>query len=85
MISYHFCTREPWVLRESETSFMEAEYKNVLATQKREMQIMLITERHPVYKDFNFTRYSDQKVAEMYKVLVENYQGNKDTEAQTKV
>ncbi len=64
---------------------MEADYKNVLATQKREMQIMLITEHHPVYKDFNFTRYSDQKVAEMYKVLVENYQGNKDTEAQTKV
>jgi hypothetical protein len=49
---------------------MEAEYKTVLTAQKREMEIMLIRERHPVYKDFNFGAYSDQKVAEMYKVLV---------------
>jgi len=65
---------------------MDSDYKNVLATQKREMQIGMITEFHPVYKDFNFTRYSDQKVAEMYKILVEGYQqGGKETEAQTKV
>ena len=62
-----------------------SDYKNVLAAQKREMQIGMITERHPVYKDFNFTRYSDQKVAEMYKILVENHGGGKATEAQTKV
>jgi hypothetical protein len=65
---------------------MDSDYKNVLATQKREMQIGMIVERHPVYKDFNFTRYSDYKVAEMYKVLVEDHlKGGKATEAQTKV
>jgi len=63
----------------------ESDYKSVLAAQKREMQIMLIREKHPVYKDFNFDRYSDQKVAEMYKVLVEFHEGGKQTEAQTKV
>lgn len=62
-----------------------ADYKNALAAQKREMQIMLIREKHPVYFDFNFSRYSDQKIAEMYKVLVEEQQGGKNTEAQTKV
>lgn len=64
----------------------DSDYKTVLANQKREMQIGMIMERHPVYKDFNFTRYSDQKVAEMYKVLVEDHRENgKTTEAQTKV
>jgi hypothetical protein len=64
----------------------ESDYKNVLAAQQREMQIMMITEKHPVYKDFVFTRYSDQKVAEMYKVLVETHlNGGDQTEAQTKV
>jgi len=52
---------------------MDSDYKNVLATQKREMQIGMITERHPVYKDFNFSLYSDQKVAEMYRILVEDH------------
>src|SRR5574337_646548 len=71
-IYFHFC------MAEVETNRMigamtEMEYKNALEAQKREMQIMLIREKHPVYKDFNFTRYSDQKVAEMYKVLVENF------------
>lgn len=65
----------------------ESDYKNALADQKRQMQIMMITEHHPVYKDFVFTRYSDQKVAEMYKILVEDHleNGGKQTEAQTKV
>lgn len=65
---------------------MDSQYKGVLNSQKREMQIMLIQEKHPVYRDFNFSRYSDQKIAEMYKVLVgEIQQGGKETEVQTKV
>lgn len=65
---------------------MEADYKGMLSSQKREMQIMLIREKHPVYRDFNFSRYSDFKVAEMYRVLVgEIQQGGKDKEVQTKV
>lgn len=65
---------------------MGADYKSMLNSQKREMQIMLIREKHPVYRDFNFSRYSDMKVAEMYKVLVgEIQQGGKETEVQTKV
>ena len=63
----------------------EADYKNALVSQKREMQIGMIVELHPVYKDFSFGRYSDDKIAEMYKVLVQNHQDNKNTEAQTKV
>ena len=63
----------------------ESDYKNVLVGQKREMQIGMIMELHPVYKDFNFGRYSDDKITEMYKVLVQNNQGGKNTEAQTKV
>jgi hypothetical protein len=65
---------------------MKMEYKNALEEQKREMQIMLIRENHPVYRDFNFSRYSNQKVAEMYKVLVESHhRGGNGPEAQTKV
>jgi hypothetical protein len=63
----------------------ESDYKNVLTNQKREMQIGMIMELHPVYRDFNFGRYSDEKVAEMFKVLVQSHQGGKNTEAQTKV
>lgn len=63
----------------------ESDYKNVLASQKREMQIGMIMEYHPVYKDFNFSRYSDQKVTEMYRVLVIDQQSGKNTEVQTKV
>lgn len=63
----------------------ESDYKNVLASQKREMQIGMIMEYHPVYRDFNFVRYSDQKVSEMYKVLVIDQQSGRNTEAQTKV
>lgn len=59
---------------------MESEYKNVLAAQKRDLQIMLIREKHPVYFDFDFKRYSDMKVAEMYRILVEN---ENDTGSQT--
>jgi hypothetical protein len=63
----------------------ESDYKNVLVNQKREMQIGMIVELHPVYKDFNFGRYSDNKIAEMYKVLVQAQQGGRNTEVQTKV
>ena len=65
----------------------ESDYKNVLAAQQRELQIMMITEKHPVYKDFIFTRYSNQKIAEMFKILVaDHHQGGRNqTEAQTKV
>ena len=63
----------------------ESDYKNVLAAQQREMQIGMITQYHPVYKDFNFGRYSDQKVAEMYRVLVQNQENGRNTGAQTKV
>lgn len=63
----------------------DSDYKNVLATQKRDMQIGMIVEYHPVYIDFNFSRYSDQKIGEMYKVLVELPRIKRDTGAQTKV
>jgi hypothetical protein len=81
---FHFCTAEN--VKRTTGARMDKEYKNALEAQKREMQIMLIRENHPVYVDFNFARYSDQKVAEMYKVLVENsHKNNNGTEAQTKV
>ncbi|HEU4718411.1 MAG TPA: hypothetical protein VFU15_11280 [Bacteroidia bacterium] len=48
-------------------------YREELSVQNREMQIMMIREKHPVYKDFNFEPYNDRKVAEMFHVLVENY------------
>jgi hypothetical protein len=72
-------------LQQIREDMTESDYKNVLANQKREMQIGMIMEYHPVYREFNFSRYSDQKVAEMYKVLVQDQQGGKNTEAQTKV
>lgn len=62
---------------------MNSDYKNVLTTQKRDMQIGMIVEYHPVYKGFNFCRYSDQKIAEMYKVLVKELKSKKDTGTQT--
>ena len=47
---------------------------------------MMIVEKHPVYKDFIFTRYSNEKIAEMYRVLVAAHHTNGNgTEAQTKV
>jgi hypothetical protein len=64
---------------------MEADYKSVLSNQKREMEIMLIREKHPVYRDFNFTAYSDHKVTEMYRILVGDIMGGKSTGVQTKV
>ena len=63
----------------------ESDYKNALTAQQREMQIGMIKQYHPVYKDFNFRRYSDEKVSEMFKVLVQDKQSGKNTEAQTKV
>jgi hypothetical protein len=63
----------------------ESEYRKELARQKREMQIVMIRNGHPVYENFNFATYSDQKVAEMFKILIESSKGGKETEAQTNV
>lgn len=60
-------------------------YRRELELQKREMQIQLIREQHPVYKDFNFEAYSSQKIAEMYYILIETKIGDKGTKVQTKV
>ena len=61
-------------------------YRLELQKEKREMQITLIRETHPVYSGFNFSAYSDKKVEEMYRVLViEGSQGGKDTGVQTNV
>jgi len=61
-------------------------YRNELQKQKREMQITLIREAHPVYISFNFSAYSDRKVEEMYRVLVTSGTlGGKNTEVQTNV
>jgi hypothetical protein len=61
-------------------------YRNELQQQKREMQITLIRETHPVYIGFNFSAYSDRKVEEMYRVLVTRETlGGKNTEVQTNV
>ena len=62
----------------------EDSYRKELEREKREMQIMLIREMHPVYAGFNFSAYSDRKVEEMYRILViEGSQGGKDTGVQT--
>ncbi len=61
-------------------------YRRELQTEKREMQITLIRETHPVYVGFNFNAYSDYKVEEMYRILViTGTQGGRDTEVQTNV
>lgn len=61
-------------------------YRKELLKEKREMQITLIRETHPVYAGFNFSAYSDHKVEEMYRVLViQGSQGGKDTGVQTNV
>ena len=61
-------------------------YRKELQQQKREMQITLIRETHPVYIGFNFSAYSDRKVEEMYRVLVTRETlGGKNTEVQTNV
>jgi hypothetical protein len=61
-------------------------YRQELMKEKREMQITLIREAHPVYLSFNFAAYSDRKVEEMYRVLViHESQGGKDTGVLTNV
>lgn len=61
-------------------------YRKELLKEKREMQITLIRETHPVYVGFNFSAYSDRKVEEMYKILVMTAdQGGRNTEVQTNV
>lgn len=61
-------------------------YRKELQQEKREMQITLIRQSHPVYSNFNFSAYSDGKVNEMYNLLVvQGSRGGKDTEVQTNV
>lgn len=50
---------------------MEQDHKKELAAKMREMRIQLIKEKHPVYAAFNFSSYTNEKVAEMYRKLVE--------------
>jgi hypothetical protein len=65
---------------------VEDVYRKELQQEKREMQITLIRQSHPVYSDFNFSAYSDRKVDEMYNLLVvQGSRGGKDTEVQTNV
>lgn len=61
-------------------------YRSELLKDKREMQITLICENHPVYVGFNFSAYSNRKVEEMYRLLVVNtMDGGRNTEVQTNV
>lgn len=61
-------------------------YRQELLKEKREMQITLIRETHPVYVGFNFNAYSDRKVEEMYRVLViSESQGGKESGVLTNV
>ncbi len=61
-------------------------YRSELLKDRREMQITLICENHPVYVGFNFSAYSNTKVEEMYRLLVVNVsQGGRNTEVQTNV
>jgi hypothetical protein len=61
-------------------------YRQELQKDKREMQITLIRQSHPVYSGFNFSAYSDRKIDEMYNLLViQGSRGGKDTEVQTNV
>lgn len=65
---------------------VEDVYRKELQQDKREMQITLIRQSHPVYSSFNFSAFSDLKVEEMYNLLVvQGHSGGKDTEVQTKV
>lgn len=50
---------------------MDKDHKKELAVRMREMRIQLIKEKHPVYAAFSFGSYTDEKVAEMYRKLVE--------------
>jgi hypothetical protein len=54
-----------------EAKMKEQDFRKELATQKREMQIQVIKQVHPVYETFNFKPCSDEKISEMYRVLVE--------------
>jgi|GEM_PF-3207047 len=54
---------------------MEQDHKKELAKQMRDMRIQLIKEQHPIYSTFNFASYSDLKIAEMYKKLIEEQSG----------
>lgn len=64
---------------------LDANYRQELNLQRRDMQVMLIKQIHPIYETFRFESCSDTKVAEMYKLLVEEKEGLEDTEVQTNV
>lgn len=64
---------------------VDAEYRKILADQRRSMQIQLIKQFHPVYENFNFSPYNDIKITEMYRLLVEDRKEGKDKEVQTNV
>lgn len=63
----------------------ESLYHKELSNQRRDMQVMLIKQFHPIYETFRFDTCSDSKIAEMYQLLVEEQGGMKDTEVQTNV
>ncbi|MCU0436065.1 MAG: hypothetical protein MUC87_21590 [Bacteroidia bacterium] len=63
----------------------ESVYRKELSNQRRDIQVMLIKQFHPIYESFRFDTCSDSKVAEMYHLLVEEQGGMKDTEVQTNV
>lgn len=63
----------------------DSRYIKELSSQRREMQVMLIKQLHPVYETFRFEACTDAKIAEMYTLLVEGIEGMRDTEVQTNV
>ncbi len=63
----------------------DSKYHRELSNQRRDMQVMLIKQFHPIYETFRFDTCSDSKIAEMYNLLVEGSEGMKDTEVQTNV
>ena len=63
----------------------DSHYHKELSNQRRDMQVMLIKQFHPIYETFRFEACSDSKIAEMYSLLVEGMEGMKDTEVQTNV
>jgi hypothetical protein len=63
----------------------DSHYHNELSIQRRNMQVMLIKQLHPIYETFRFEACTDSKIAEMYSLLVEGTEGMKDTEVQTNV
>lgn len=63
----------------------DSHYHKELSAQRRDMQVMLIKQFHPIYETFRFESCTDSKIAEMYNFLVGETEGMKDTEVQTNV